>query len=288
MIKNLCGLLLGILLIISCGPKGAMEEGNDLTLNTTIAIEDLPVVGPINLKQTQMYSGNILRSVIKTSISVAGEEQALSSVFIINLDEGNLYFVNDADSTYVKMAFAEFDSMLTAANFPYDDTTMAPLTLTKREIQRMESEKKVIGQFGECTPVDFDLVLGSEGAAAPYQSSLSGRMWMSSSIENSSLFTDFQKKSFQMFQSSLAANPGFFGLAGMVNLDESWLKELNAAMTGIPVEADFEISMPIDEETISYGITLNLQDYLTADIDEGLLRVPDEYRQVDFSQFNMY
>ncbi len=286
MIKKSGILLLAVLLLVACGPKGVQEEGNDLTLNTTIAVNDLPVVGPISLKQTQMFSGNVQRSEIKTGVTVGGETQELISVYIINLDEGNLYFINDLDSTYMKMSFAEFDSMLSSVSLAADSTAPA-LSLTGRDVARLEAEKKEIKNYGECMPVQFDLVLGGGNETQPYESKFSGRMWLSTSIKNAELFTAFQKKSFEMFKSSLASGPGFFGLAGAVNLDENWLAEVNAAMTGIPVEAEFMITMPGPSGSISYGITLSLDGFTTADIDQSLLAVPAGYRQVDFSQFRM-
>ena len=38
----------------------------------------------------------------------------------------------------------------------------------------------------------------------------------------------------------------------------------------------------------TYGITLNLEEYSTEDIDDNLMTVPVEYKQVDFSEFRMY
>jgi hypothetical protein len=287
MIKKSGILLLTVLMLAACGPEGVQEEGNDLTLNTTIAVNDLPVVGPISLKQTQMISGNVQRSEIKTSVSTGGETQEIISVYIINLDEGNLYFINDPDSNYVKMSFAEFDSMLSPVSQTSDSAASA-LSLTGRDVARLEDEKKVIGDYGECVPVQFDLVLGGGDETQPYESEFSGRMWLSSAIKNAELFTAFQRQSFQMFKSSLASGPGFFGLAGAINLDENWLAEVNAAMTGIPVQAEFIITQPGPDGTISYGITMNLDSYATADLKPGLLTVPEGYRQVEFSQFRMY
>jgi hypothetical protein len=287
MIKKSGILLLTVLLLAACGPEGVQKEGNDLTLNTTITVNDLLVVGPVSLKQTQMISGNVQRSEIKTGVTIGGETQELISVYIINLDEGNLYFINDPDSTYVKMSFAEFDSMLSSVSLTADSTAPA-LSLTGRDVVRLEAEKKEIGEYGECMPVQFDLVLGGGDDTRPYESKFSGKMWLSSSIKNGKLFTAFQNKSFQMFKSSLASGPGFFGLAGAVNLDENWLAEVNAAMTGIPVEAEFIITMPGPDETTSYGITLNLDGSASANIDQSLLAVPAGYHQVEFSQFRMY
>jgi hypothetical protein len=187
----------------------------------------------------------------------------------------------------MKMSFAEFDSMLSSVGRAAD-STVPELSLTGRDVTRLEAEKKEIKNYGECIPVQFDLVLGGGDDTLPYESKFSGKMWLSSSIKNANLFTAFQKKSFEMLKSSLASGPGFFGLAGVVNLDENWLAEVNAAMTGIPVEAEFMITLPGPDGSISYGITLNLDGFATDDIKPDLLAVPAGYRQVEFSQFKMY
>jgi hypothetical protein len=287
MFKKIGLVFLAMVLIVSCGGKEVQEAGNDLSLTTRIAINDLPVIGPISLKQTQMFSGNIMRSVISASVTVGGGDQEISSIFIINLDEGNLYFVNDVDQTYVQMTFEEFDALM-AESTEIRDSGMAELSLTTRDIKRNEQDKKAIGQFGECVPVDFNLILSARSESVPYQSSLKGQMWMTDAIANAELFTNFQKKSNEMFGAGKVGGNIFFGLAGIVNIDESWLKELSNAMTGIPAQAEFEINMPVENETITYGITLNLEESSTEDIDDILMSVPSEYNQVDFDEFRKY
>ncbi len=287
MLKKIAIGLLALVLLFSCGKKEAAEEGNDLTLTTVININDLPVLGPISIQETQMFSENVMRSMISTSINLAGEQQEISSVFLINLDQDKIYFINDPDSNYSVMTFAQFDSMLATATM-LADTAAAGLELTTDIVQREDTAAKVIGKYGECVPVKFDLVLSGTGENAQYQSSLTGQMWLSNSIKNGQLFTDFQKKASSKFENSLAGNATFFGMSGSLNLSQEWFKKINSAMTGIPVEAEFKITMPVENETITYGITMNLEDYTTADIDKALFMVPQGYKQVPFSEFRMY
>jgi hypothetical protein len=287
MLKKISIGLLGLVLLLSCGPKQAAEEGNDLTLTTVININDLPVLGPISIQETQMFSENVMRSMISTSINLAGEQQEISSVFLINLDQDKIYFINDLDSNYSVMTFAQFDSMLATATM-LADTAAAGLELTKDMVEREDTAAKVIGSYGECVPVKFDLVLSGTGENSQYQSSMTGEMWLSNSIKNGQLFMDFQKKASSKFENAMAGNTAFFGMAGALNLNQEWFKKINQAMTGIPVQAEFKITMPVENETITYGITMNLEDHTTANIEKSLFMVPESYKQVPFSEFKMY
>jgi len=280
------GLLL-LSLLFACGQEEAAEGGDDLTLNSVIAINDLPSVGPVSVKQTLMFSDDVMRSQVSTSISIAGEAQEILTVYIINLNEGNIYYVNDSDSTYVGMSFAEFDALLDEAN-PASDTAGAPLELLEDQVRRKESEARTISPFGECVPVEFDLVLGSTGENADYRSRMQGQMWFSNSIENAEVFKDFQEKAADRFKNAIAGNATFFGIAASVNLNQGWFETINQAIIGVPVEAEFKMTMPGKGETITYGMTMNLEDYTTADIDESLLAVPAGYQEVSFSEFRMY
>ncbi len=280
--------LLLSLLLFACTQEEVAEEGDDLTLITAININDLPYVGPVSVKQTQMISGDVMRSQISTSINIAGEDQEIMSVFLINLNEGNIYFVNDRDSNYVQMSFAELDQMLEAANPAEEDTAAAALELTKDMVQRKEDEAKPIGSFGPCVPVEFDLVLSGRGDNAGYQSSMQGQMWLSKGIDNSDLFMDFKNRALDRLQNSMAGNAAFFGIPAAVNLSPEWFDRINQAISGIPVEAEFKVTMPVKDETITYGITMNLEDYSTANIEQSLLEVPSGYQEVDFSEFRMY
>jgi len=287
MLKKISIGLLALMFILSCGHKEAAEEGNDLTLTNVINIKDLPVLGPITIQETEMFSGNIMRSMISTSINLAGEQQEISSTFLINLDKNRIYFINDVDSTYSELTFPQFDSMLAAVNM-LTDTAAGGLQMTSDMVQREDSAAKVIGQFGECVPVKFDLVLTGTDTTAHYQSKITGEMWLSNSIRNEKLFVDFQKNSSTKFENSLAGNAAFFGMAGSLKLGPEWFKKINQEMTGIPVQAEFNISMPVGTETVNYGITMNLENYTTANINKTLFEVPAGYKQVAFSNFEMY
>ncbi len=287
MLKKTGICLLALVLLFSCGQKEAAEEGNDLTLTTVINIKDLPVLGPISIQETQMFSGNVMRSIISTSINLAGEQQEISSVFLINLDDNNIYFIDDMDSNYAVMSFAQFDSMLAATSM-LADSAAPGLELTTDMVEREDTAAKVIGNYGKCVPVKFDMVLSGTGENSQYQSSLTGEMWLSNSIKNGNLFTEFQKKAATKFENSLAGNAAFFGLAGSVHLDQAWFKKINEAMQGIPVEAEFKVTMPTQNETITYGITMNLEEYTTENIEKTMFAVPAGYKQVPFSEFRMY
>jgi hypothetical protein len=273
--------------LFACGQEEASQEGDDLTLNSVIAINDLPAVGPVSVKQAQMFSDDVMRSQMSTSISIAGEAQEILTVYIINLNEGNIYYVNDSDSTYVRMSFAELDALLDQIN-PAADTTGAQLELLEDQVRRMEDQAEPIPPFGECVPVEFDLVLGGTGENADYRSSMQGQMWLSESIENDDVYMDFNDEAMVRFKNDIAGNAMFFGIAASVNLNQGWFESINESMTGVPVQAEFKITMPTPEETITYGMTMNLEDYSTADIDESLLAVPAGYREVSLSEFRMY
>jgi hypothetical protein len=281
------GLLLLSLLMFACAQEEVAEKGDDLTLVTDINITDLPYVGPVSVKQTQMISGEIMRSQISTSINIAGEAQEIMSIFIINLNEGKVYFVNDRDSNYVGMSFAEFDKMLEAAN-PMDDTAGATLELTKDQVHRNQEEAKPIDPYGPCVPVDFDLVLSGSGENAGYQSGMQGKMWLSKGMENSNLYIEFKQQAMNKLQNSITGNAAFFGIPAAVNLSPEWFDRINQAIDGVPVEAEFKITMPVKNDTITYGITMALEDYSTANIDKSLLAVPSGYKEVTFSEFRMY
>jgi hypothetical protein len=227
-----------------------------------------------------------MRSMISTSINLAGEQQEISSVFLINLGEKKIYFINDADSNYAVMTFAELDSVLASVTM-MTDTPAAGLELTTDLVQREDSAAKVIGNYGKCVPVKFDLVLSGSGENAQYTSSMKGDIWLSNSIKNEKLFTDFQKKANSEFENAFAGNATFFGMAGSINLNEKWFNKINQAMNGIPVQGEFKITMPVQNETITYGISMNLEDYNTANIDKALFMVPVGYKQISFSEFKM-
>lgn len=287
MLKKMGIGLLALVLLFSCGKKETAQEGNDLTLTTVININDLPVLGPISIQETQMFTENIMRSMTSTSINLAGEQQEISSVFLINLNEEKIYFINDVDSNYAIMTFPQFDSMLAAVGM-LADSAYAGLELTTDVVQREDTAAKVIGNYGKCVPVKFDLVLGGTGEYAQYSSSLNGRMWLSNSIKNEKLYSDFQKGANAKFENSMAGNAAFFGMAGSVNLNQAWFKKINEAMTGIPVEAEFKITMPAQNETITYGISMNLEEYNTENLDKSLFVAPEGYKEVPFSEFKMF
>jgi len=286
MFKKLSLILFAFVLFFSCSQQEAVMDGSGLTLNSVISVVDLPFTGPITIKQSQMFSGNVLRSVISSSVTLGGETQELSSVFLINLDENAIYIINDKRAEYVHLTFDEFNRMM-AMERTIDDTLAPDLKLTLDKINRVDSEQKEILTFGMCVPVDFELMLNSE-TTPDYTSSFKGRMWMSENLKNSDLFISFQKKSNAMMQSSVASNSIFFGLSGIFDLDENIMTKLNEAMSGIPVEAAFEITMPSMNSVIKFGISQTLSDYNTADIDAGLMKVPDDYTQVSQSEFMQF
>lgn len=287
MLKKMGIGLLALVLLFSCGKKETAQEGNDLTLTTVINIKDLPVLGPISIQETQMFTENIMRSMISTSINLAGEQQEISSVFLVNLNEEKIYFINDADSNFAAMTFAQFDSMLAAVTM-LSNSVSAGMELKKDLVEREDSAAKVIGIYGSCVPVKFDLELGGSGEDAQYSSHFTGELWLSNSIKNENLFTDFQQKANSKFENSVAGNAAFFGMAGSVHLNEAWFKKINEAMTGIPVEAEFKITMPVQKETITYGISMNLEEYNTENLDKSLFMVPEGYKEIPFSEFKMF
>ena len=286
MFKKLSLILLAFVLIISCGQKQTATEGSGLTLNSVINVQDLPYAGPITIKQSQMFSGNVMRSTISSSVNLGGETQELSSVFLINLEDGAIYIINDAKAQYMRLTLEEFNRMM-AMNRAMNDSLAPDLKLSLDKIERAEGENKEIGTFGMCLPVDFDLKLTS--ASMPdYSSSLKGRMWLSESLTNGNLFMEFQKKSSVMMESAVASNTIFFGLAGVFDMNEDIMARLNSAISGIPVDAQFEITMPNGTSSITFGISQTLTDYNTADIDPGLMEVPADYVQVSQEEFMQF
>ena len=286
MFKKLSLILLAFVFIVSCGQEQTATEGSGLTLNSVIDVKDLPYTGPISIKQSQMFSGNIMRSTISSSVSLGGETQELSSVFLINLDQGLIYIINDLKAQYIRLTLEEFNQMM-AMDRAINDSLSPDLKLSLDKIEREENEQMEISTFGMCVPVDFELVLSSE-VMPNYSSILKGRMWLSDNLTNGSLFSEFQKKSSAMMESAVASNSIFFGLAGVFDLDEDIMTRLNSAISGIPVEADFEITMPNGETAITFGISQTLTDYSTADIDPGLLEVPADYKQVSQEEFKQF
>lgn len=298
MLKKAGILFLVMVMLLACAQKEAEEKGSDLTLNTTIAVKDLPVVGPVTLKQTQMFSGNIMRSVMRSSVIVGGEAQEISSTVMVNLDESNIYMINDFDSNYVIMSLEEFDSLMThyemmeeqaramAEGEDIADTGEAPLQFAHREVSVNQDSVKSVENYGQCEALEFDLQLNDP--ESDFTSTLKGFMWVSKDIENAQLFMDFQDKMARMSDQFLTANSGFFGLANQIDMGDAWLDEINQKLNGIPVEAEFEVNVPMNEEMVKYGISLKLEDYTTTDIDQILLSIPDGYQEVEFNQFRMY
>ena len=298
MLKKAGILFLVMVTLLACAQEEAAEKGNDLTLNTTIAVKDLPVVGPVTLKQTQMFSGNIMRSVMRSSVIVGGEAQEISSTVMVNLDEGNIYMINDFDSNYVVMTLEEFDLLMThyemmeeqaravAQGEDVADTGEAPLKFARREVTVSQDSTKSIENYGQCEALEFDLQLNDP--ETDFTSKLKGFMWVSKDIENVQLFTDFQDQMSRLSDQFLTTSSGFFGLANQIDMGDAWLDEINQKLNGVPVEADFEVNVPMDGDMVKYGISLKLEDYTTTDIDQILLSVPEGYQEVEFNQFRMY
>jgi len=286
MIKKLGLFFMGLAIFFSCAQKQAEESGGDLTLTSKIMINNLPYLGQVNVKQTQMLAGQIMRATYSTSFPVGAEVQEINSTFLINLDEKAIYLINDADSMYVRLSLAEFDSLTAGASAPHDSLSK-PLRITNQTISKKAEEKQVIGQFGECVPVDFALTMEG-GTPEGYRGDFKGRIWTSSALPNSQVYTRFQDQAMALSKSAAGGNPGVFGLAGKLNIDEAWLAELGRAVSGIPVLGEFEISMPMAGETLNYNIKMELTEYAPAKIDGALLEVPGGYRQVAFADFRMY
>ncbi len=285
MFKRITIILFILAMLAACGGDQAVEEGDDLTLNTTIAINDLPHIGPVSLRQTQMISGNIMRTITSTSVTMGGESQEIIDVLIMNLDQGNVYFVNDLDSVYAQMSLAELDTLLMRGE-EVPDTIQAPLEISESRIERLDDQTREMDGFGPAVPVEVEMTITGTGENSDFSGSLSGQLWFSSALENADVFISYQKRANQLLDAQL--NSPFFGISDYLQIDPGWMNEVSDKTTGIPVKGDMMVEMPLKDQTITFGISLTLEDYNTTNISEDLLTIPDGYRQVSYDEYRGY